>query len=87
MSERRIQCPKCGGLSRDDDTASLSCSRCGSSGTISDRRKPTANDRAVERIKARCTQEMDADVFHAVSGRFLADIIATIIREEAERGD
>ena len=82
MSERRIQCPKCGGLSRDDDTASLSCSRCGSSGTISDRRKPTANDRAVERIKVLCAAASDDyDEWR------LAAAIDDIIREEAERNE
>ena len=93
MPERMIKCPECGGIGdvtlcsrvcpSFDET--IGCPLCSGSGTIPDRRKPTASDRAVERIKARCEQEMDADVFHAVGGRVLADIISVIIREEAER--
>ena len=91
MPERMIPCPEC--IKRRASGLplrwNLNCSTCGIEetkvGTIPDRRRRTANDRAVERIKARCEQEMDADVFHAVGGRVLADIISVIIREEAER--
>ena len=78
--QKMIPCPECAKYGLH-----FPCGNCDGSGSMEDRRAPSAAERAVERIKARCEQEMDADVFHAVGGRVLANIIATIINEEASR--
>lgn len=47
------------------------------------RRKPTANDRAVERIEGFCQDRVESGFRHGVvEGRYILDII----REEADRG-
>ena len=72
MSESRRPCPWCGG----NDTG---CPFCDEFGTVEERRKPTANDRAVARIKEYITR-MDAHHL-SVNGR-----VAEIIREEESHG-
>lgn len=96
---RMIVCPECegrgwfmrecwntGGMSERTD-----CGPCNATGTISDRRAPTANDRIVERIKA-----MQDHLYGgcgvtsaAASGEYnnALDKIRDIILEEAERGE
>ena len=90
MSEKRmIECPVCCGLSRCDGTNSLSCHRCGSSGTIPDRRRATPNDRAVERIKEylrhRIDHVLDGNSYDDINAFFEVNVVLDIIREEAER--
>lgn len=59
MADRMIECPRCNGLSRNDGTASLSCSRCGSSGTIPDRRKPSEIEDALRAEVAALREQRD----------------------------
>lgn len=90
MSERRIQCPECGGRGEVNVTVYLPtlrdpCPSCKSSGTIPERRKPTAADRAVERIKAYCIGQTTPSGFDRdMPG--VGAVVLRIIREEAERG-
>ena len=92
MSERRIVCPNCGGdgeyrvVSMNPNGTLVKCSDCRGDRTIPDRRKPTANDRAVERIKPMLetfiSNERPWDDKDTT-----ARIVLDIIREEAERGE
>ena len=82
MSERRIVCPQCKG---SGNALCFTCATCDGGGTISDRRKPTANDRAVERIKALCEFGGIDMVWTVADGRTIADGLLIIIREEAEK--
>jgi len=89
LMPRMIECPNC--VASDDlqPIPSSSCRVCEGTEEIPDRRRQTANDRAVERIKAECS--------HCSSSPFLDDYengiisikqdILTIIREEQEADD
>lgn len=84
-------CPYCGRKITEPLTWALNCVTCGieetKTGTIPDRRKPTASDRAVERIKEWCAAghtpgkppELNA------AEAYVCSAIMGIIREEAER--
>ena len=86
MPDRMIQCPECEGRG---DPGCVTCHQYGfdiNTGTIPDRRKPTANDRAVERIKAWAqptTKEWVTRYDYELE-QTKADLLR-IIREEAER--
>ena len=93
MPDRTIPCPVCRGLTLECPEGR--CWLCGKAGTIPDRRTPTANDRAVERVKAICEEDMAIYKqlveggaknieYHHGSSR-TAFTINRIIREEAER--
>ena len=74
-----IQCPQCWGNCLKFTWHDWSRCACRGSGTITDRRKPTANDRALERI-------LDAvDHARAIGMTLSPEFIEDIIREEAER--
>jgi hypothetical protein len=75
-----IICPVC---NRDN----WPCMKCGSTGTIPDRRKPTPNDRAVERIKAHCTPHGGECWGPFEEGQEdIAKRVLNIINEETSRG-
>lgn len=80
---RMIECPYCKGNGHDDgrnanwDCILLRCLGCDNSGTIEDRRRQTANDRAVERIK----------VIADLDGTVHARTVHMIVREEQEADD
>ena len=85
MSKKMIECLACHG--RGWFVTSIGsineCAKCGTAGRIPDRRKLTANDRAVERIEGFCQDRVESGFRHGVvEGRYILDII----REEAERG-
>lgn len=79
-----IVCPECDGRGEVDVTTVIStepcyvdCDECRGDGTIPDRRKLTANDRALERI-------LDAvDHARAIGMTLSPEFIEDIIREEA----
>ena len=84
MTDRMIVCPYCDGTKEIVvDEFTYGCTAC-DDGTIPDRRSPTANDRAVERIKE-ITYTHRCEVTGEFSrGYGLAmGTIADIIREEA----
>ena len=94
MSERRmVQCPECKGSGNEYDWSSgltENCSVCNGSGTIPDRRSPSAADRAVERILAipevsEYASYPEKAAYHdGINGTL--ERVKDIIREEAERG-
>lgn len=93
MSEQRmIQCPEC--VKRRTTGLplrwALNCGTCGEPethlGTITDRRAPTAAERAVERL-LEIANAPGCSVHDYEKGRDAAwDMVGDIIREEAERG-
>jgi hypothetical protein len=91
---RMIECPYCKGNGHDDgrnanwDCILLRCLGCDNSGTIEDRRRQTANDRAVERL----TEIANRPMFGIREGVALGGDIAwrhvlEVIREEQEADD
>jgi len=88
MADRMIECPRCNGLSRNDGTASLSCSRCGSSGTIPDRRKPSEIEDALRAEVARQIKEneslAEANLTYAMETKELRDEVERLKVAEGE---
>lgn len=95
MSEQRmIQCPEC--VKRRTTGLplrwALNCGTCGEPethlGTITDRRAPTAAERAVEKALARADEVANyaTDSRHGEGYKLGCADMARIIREEAERG-
>lgn len=84
-----IPCPQCKGVSVGWDEQNKPVCLCKGAGTIPDRRKPTASDRAVERIKALRSpdrvvpQHQDKAYYDGIDHTL--DAVMDIIREEAER--
>lgn len=85
MSKKMIECLACHG--RGWFVTSIGsineCAKCGTSGRIPDRRRLTASDRAVERIKEWCAKMIMEDCACCQTAGYE---VSTIIREEAERG-
>lgn len=95
MPERMIKCPECGGIGdvtlcsrvcpSFDET--IGCPLCSGSGTIPDRRKPTASDRALRHL-LNIVNAVTAPHRHGqpASKRRLDDLAnAQLEYEEAER--
>ena len=76
---RMIECYHCNGngMSSNECGDLVQCLWCNGSGTTEDRRRPTANDRAVERIKT--IADLDGTVH--------ARTVHMIIREEQGADD
>lgn len=85
MSDRTIPCPRVG---FDGHNATHSpCPICRGSGTIPDRRSPTAAERAVERIKAWCEMAHNPEAPQTLvyAEKYVCDHVLDIIREEEGR--
>ena len=83
-----IRCWNCEGAGKfvrvnGVNDAEAACFLCNGTGTIPDRRRPTATDRAVERIKAYCAKVDVCDSDEACVD--CARVVRGVIREEAER--
>lgn len=79
MTNRTIPCPECAKLV---PMYRPGCVRCNGSGTIPDRRSPTAAERAVERIKEWAEKMCGVD---CACCQTAGDHILNIIREEEGR--
>lgn len=78
MTNRTIPCPTC---EEEGYTSHPYCPLCKGSGTIPDRRTPTASDRAVERIKAMFDKWLDE---YKDEGTALRRVRAIIREEEGQ---